>query len=251
MTCASGLRILAERDGRWGLLTVPSLFEMGLNDCRWVYRFDDGAITVHAIVAADKAVMQWHLTASGAPCRFLIFAHLALGEHEFRHPGIVEIDDGARRISLRPSPDWLWGQTYPQAVHHLAVSLPDIVETMGSGALLFEVQRAALGRRLYSDPHGRNAALLFRHRRLAERSGPCCRSGRSICRRRRRGGAARAALPLQLRQRHRHLDARRGLSRGGQHGPGRGAHHRQGSTGRLWVSYVESQQVKLNHSVCT
>jgi hypothetical protein len=89
-------------------------------------------------MAADEAAMQWRLTASGAPCRFLIFAHLALGEHEFRHPGIVEIDEAARRVSFRPSPDWLWGQTYPLAVHHLVVDAPDAVEAIGSGALLFE-----------------------------------------------------------------------------------------------------------------
>jgi len=30
----SGLRILVEIEGEWRLLTLPSLFEMGLSDCR-------------------------------------------------------------------------------------------------------------------------------------------------------------------------------------------------------------------------
>jgi cellobiose phosphorylase len=138
ITRGSGLRILAERNGRWGLLTVPSLFEMGFNDCRWLYQFDDGAIAVHAMVSTEDTAMQWHIAASGPSHRFLIFAHLVLGEHEFRHPGSVEIDHTARRISFRPSPDWLWVDHYPQAIHHLVAGTPQAVEAIGSGALLFD-----------------------------------------------------------------------------------------------------------------
>ena len=46
ITRASGLRILVEIDGAWRLLAVPSAFEMGLSDCRWVYRLDDREVTV-------------------------------------------------------------------------------------------------------------------------------------------------------------------------------------------------------------
>jgi cellobiose phosphorylase len=137
ITRAGGLRILADRGG-WRLLTTPSLFEMGLNDCRWLYRFEDGAICVHAIASPEDAAMQWHVTATGKPCRFLIFGHLTMGEHEFRHAAFVEVDEAARRISFRPSPEGLWGEHYAHALHHLVVSTPDAVEALGSGALLFE-----------------------------------------------------------------------------------------------------------------
>ena len=145
ITRTSGLRIFADRGKGWQLLTMPSLFEMGLSDCRWIYLFEDGAIIVNALVSAEDTAMQWQVTSSGGPCRFLICGHLVLGEHEFRHPGLVEIDETDKCLTFRPDPDWLWGQTYPQAVHRLVVGTPDAVEAIGSGKLLFasEAPRAA------------------------------------------------------------------------------------------------------------
>lgn len=138
ITRGSGLRLLADRGEGWRLLTVPSAFEMGLNDCRWLYRFADGAIAVHGIAACEDAAVQWHVTAEGRPCRFLLFGHLVMGEHEYRHAGRIELDEAGKRITLRPSPDWLWGEHYPDAVHHLVTSTPGSIEAMGSGALLFD-----------------------------------------------------------------------------------------------------------------
>jgi 1,2-beta-oligoglucan phosphorylase len=139
ITCASGLRILVDRGEGWRLLTVPSVFDIGLNDCRWVYRLADGdEIAVHALVPAEDAAMQWDIAVSGKACRFTVLAHAIMGEHEFRHPGAMEVDEAARRISFRPEAGWIWAETYPRAVHHLVTSTPDAVEAVGSGALLFE-----------------------------------------------------------------------------------------------------------------
>jgi cellobiose phosphorylase len=138
ITQASGLRILADWGDGWRLLTVPSVFEMGLNDCRWVYHYPDGVITVHALTSAEDTAMAWTIETSGKPCRFLVFGHLVMGEHEYRHPASVEIDEKAKRLSIRPGKDWIWGGKYGQAVHHLVTATPDAVEAMGSGALLFE-----------------------------------------------------------------------------------------------------------------
>jgi 1,2-beta-oligoglucan phosphorylase len=138
ITRASGLRILADRSEGWRLLTVPSLFEIGLSDCRWLYQFEDGAIDVHGWTPAEDTAMAWQITVEGKPCRFLIFGHVVMGEHEFRHPATVEIDETKRRISFRSNADWIWGQHYPQAVHHLVTATPEAVDAIGSGALLFE-----------------------------------------------------------------------------------------------------------------
>jgi cellobiose phosphorylase len=135
---ASGLRILADRGDGWRLLTMPSLFEMGLSDCRWIYQFADGAIEVHGWTPADDTAMAWQITASGKPCRFVVLGHAVMGEHDFRHPAIVDVDDKKTRISFRPNPDWIWGEHYPKAVHHLVTATPEAVEALGSGALLFD-----------------------------------------------------------------------------------------------------------------
>ncbi len=136
ITRASGLRILADRGDGWRLLAVPSLFEMGLNDCRWLYHFAEGDISVRAITPAEDTAAVWQVTASGAPCRFMVLGHAVMGEREFEHAALIEVDEAARRIAFRPDPHGIWARHYPNAVHHLVTSTPDAA--IGSGALLFD-----------------------------------------------------------------------------------------------------------------
>ena len=113
ITRASGLRMLIDAGDGWRLLTVPSAFEMGLSDCRWVYLLGGRTITVRAIASGEDPAMQWRVTVAGEPCRFLAFGHLVLGERELDSNGLIEIDTKSW-FSLRPGPDSLWGQHYPQ-----------------------------------------------------------------------------------------------------------------------------------------
>ncbi len=132
-----GLRVLAEIAGEWRLLTLPSLFEMGLSDCSWVYRTEGRTITIHAAASAEDSAIQWEIAAEGEPCRFLIFGQLVLGEREFSHAGLVEVDGDAKRFTFRPDPDSLWGKTYPSASYRLVTSTPGEVEALGGGELLY------------------------------------------------------------------------------------------------------------------
>jgi cellobiose phosphorylase len=133
---ASGLRVLIGTRSGWRLLAIPSAFEMGLSDCRWIYVLADRVVTVHAVAAGDDTAMQWRITVEGTPCRFLVFGHLVLGEREFEHAGIVDCDARKRRFTFRPDPGSLWGQRYPDAAYHLVTSTPDVVETIGGDELL-------------------------------------------------------------------------------------------------------------------
>ena len=137
ITRGSGLRVLAEIDGAWRLLTLPSRFEMGLSDCLWEYRHEGGTISVHVIASGEDPALQCTIEVEGAPCRFLVFGHLVLGEQDFAHSGIVEVDGVAKRLSFRPDPDWLWGQRYPDAVYHLVTSTPAAIDAIGGDELLY------------------------------------------------------------------------------------------------------------------
>ena len=53
------------RSDGWRLLTVPSAFEMGLSDCRWIYRLGERTITVSATVSGDEPAMQWRVAVEG------------------------------------------------------------------------------------------------------------------------------------------------------------------------------------------
>ena len=137
ITRASGLRMLVDIGEGWRLLAIPSVFEMGLSYCRWIYSLGARLITISAIASGDDAAMLWRIAVEGEPCRFLIFGHLTLGEREFDHASRVELDEGAKRFSFRPDPDWLWGQRYPQAVYHLVSSTPEAIEAIGGDEFLY------------------------------------------------------------------------------------------------------------------
>ena len=137
ITRSGGLRVLIEAGGGWQLLAEPSVFEMGLSDCRWIYRLEARTVTVRAVASGDDPAMQWRIAVEGVPCRFLVFGGLVLGEREFDHAGRVEIDADNRRIAFRPDPASLWGQRYPDAVYHLVTSTPDAIEAVGGDELLY------------------------------------------------------------------------------------------------------------------
>ena len=58
LTRASGLRMLVDAGQGWRLLTVPSAFEMGLSDCRWIYRLPDRTVSVRAIASGDDPALR-------------------------------------------------------------------------------------------------------------------------------------------------------------------------------------------------
>jgi cellobiose phosphorylase len=145
VTPGSGLRILVEAGRGWQLLSVPSIFEMGLSDCRWIYRLEDRAITVSLACSGTDPAVQWRVSVDGAPCRFLIFAHLVLGERELEQEPSVTVDERGCRFTLRPDAGSLWGQRYPDAVFHLVVSTPDAIEALGGDELLYEDGRTRNG----------------------------------------------------------------------------------------------------------
>ena len=137
ITRASGLRMLMETKDGWRLLTVPSAFEMGLSDCRWVYRLDKRTVTVSATVAGDEPAMRWRVAVEGPKCRFLVFGHLVLGEQEFAHASRIEVDSKRKRFTFRPDLNDRWGQQYPEAVYRLVTSTPGRVEAVGGDELLY------------------------------------------------------------------------------------------------------------------
>ena len=137
LTRASGLRILIDQGEGWQLLGVPSLFDMGLSDCRWIYALGERTVTVHAACAGDDAAMQWRIEVDGPPARFLVIGHLVLGEREFEQSGSVAIDHGAKRISFAPGADWLWGRAFPEARLDLVTATPEAVAAVGGDELVY------------------------------------------------------------------------------------------------------------------
>ena len=138
ITRASGLRMLIDAGEGWRLLTIPSAFEIGLSDCRWIYRFGMRTIAVRAIVSGEDQAMQWRVAVDGEPCKFLVFGHLVLGERELENQSWIEVEPNSKRFLFWPDPNSIWGQHYPFAVYHLVTSTPDAIEAIGGDELLYD-----------------------------------------------------------------------------------------------------------------
>ena len=123
---------------------------------------------MRAVASGDDPALQWRVAVEGAPCRFLVFGSLVLGEREHDHAGRVEIDADNRRIAFRPDPASLWGQRYPDAVYHLVTGAPDAIEAVGGDELLYADGQPRGGAvvALQDAPYGR---ARFRRRRRAGR----------------------------------------------------------------------------------
>jgi cellobiose phosphorylase len=145
ITRDSGLRMLVDAGTGWQLLTVPSVFEIGLSDCRWIYRLGARTITVAALVSGQEAAIQWRVAIAGQPCRLLVLGRLVIGEQEFAHAAQLEIDAAQKRFTFRPERGGLWSQRYPQAVYHLVTSTPESIEALGSDELLYSDGKARTG----------------------------------------------------------------------------------------------------------
>ncbi len=137
LTRNSGLRIMVDTGSDWQLLGVPSAFDMGLSDCRWIYRLADRTITVSAVAAGDDPAMQWSIAVEGPACRFLAYGQVTLGEREYETSGRITLDAEAKQITLQPDPNWLWGQRYPDASYRLVSSTKDAVDDVGGDELLY------------------------------------------------------------------------------------------------------------------
>ncbi len=147
ITRGSGLRILVDQGEGWRLLTTPSLFENGLNDCRWIYEAGAGGkpgrIVVHAFASVREPALRWRVKIDGPPARLLIAGHCVMGERELGQSAAVVVDAPAGRAMLRPDPASLWGQHYPESVYVWQADQPELTRRIGGSELLFADGEAA------------------------------------------------------------------------------------------------------------
>ena len=182
----AGLRILVDAGGGWRLLAVPSAFEMGLSDCRWIYRLDDRTVTVRAVAVGRRpgdAVARSPSRAS--PAASWSSATSCSASASSTMPAASRSTPTRKRFAFRPDPDSLWGQRYPDAVYHLVTSTPDAIEAIGGDELLYADGQPRGGAyvALRTRP---TSALRLRRRRLDDRPGG--------------GGAARGEIRARRRR---------------------------------------------------
>ena len=227
--CASS----SSSGGGWRLLAEPSAFEMGLSDCRWIYRLDGRTVTVRAMASGDDPAMQWRVDGRrrALPLPRLRRPRPRRARARPRRPG-RDRRRRARRIAFRPDPAWLWGQRYPDAVYHLVTGTPDAIEAIGGDELLYADGRPRGGGFVALRTRPTDGARLRRRRRARRPGGGRAAGGDAT-----RGGVDAAAV-LAARRRATGDHVTRGLRLDGGGAERRRARHAasRGSRRTRWCT---------------
>ncbi|MEO7229705.1 MAG: cellobiose phosphorylase, partial [Candidatus Limnocylindrales bacterium] len=134
---ASGQRIFIRTSGGYELLGLPSAFEMGPNSARWIYHDDRFTVTIRVAVSLDAPACSLTVVVErGGPLEFLISHDIVLGTNEYDAVGHIEVDASGARVTLRPAPEALVRQRYPEATFFIVSPDAEDVEAIGGDGLL-------------------------------------------------------------------------------------------------------------------
>ena len=128
----SGLRLAVQIDGEdtWQRLGVPSLFDMGIDDARWIYKHDRGTFEVVSRASGGRISFAVFVT-DGPAVAVKMTAHLVCGDREHEKPGAFTSDPDAGSFHFRPAADTLFAGAYPDATFDLTFDEPGQVTAMG------------------------------------------------------------------------------------------------------------------------
>ncbi|MFC4808842.1 GH36-type glycosyl hydrolase domain-containing protein [Paenibacillus sp. GCM10023250] len=117
----SGQRIYVEAGGKYRLLTLPSLYEIGFNYARWIYKLADDTLVVTAWTKADSPELALEaVSKTGRAYRFLVTNQMTMNDKEYELPYLVE-QDGAELV-FRADPESLSAGAYPELHYRLGVT---------------------------------------------------------------------------------------------------------------------------------
>ncbi len=94
----SGQRIYLRIDGKYRLLTLPGIFEMGMNYSKWYYKLPNDMLTITAYTAADRSDLILEVSSkSNKKYDYIITNQLVMGTNEYtKDIYYTEIKDGIR-----------------------------------------------------------------------------------------------------------------------------------------------------------
>ena len=133
-----GQRVFVEGTDGWQLLDLPSAFEMDPSGCRWIYWHAGGRIEVRsrAAVSSHELLLEIEVV-DGAPCRFLVSSHVALGGDDGADAVPLRAVRDERGIALGAPPDSDVGQRFPYGCFRIDPVRGTAIEALGGDELLF------------------------------------------------------------------------------------------------------------------
>lgn len=124
----SGQRIYVEINGKYRLLTLPSIFEIGFNYARWYYKTSDDVITVTNYTVLDSTEIHTTVTSQkGTSYRYLVTNQITMNNNEYLVPFHYDVATNTIRFTADENADS--AKTYPNLTYQLKVTGSDIKVT--------------------------------------------------------------------------------------------------------------------------
>ncbi|MBP3041486.1 cellobiose phosphorylase, partial [Bacillaceae bacterium Marseille-Q3522] len=121
----SGQRIYVEIDGYYRLLTMPSMFEIGFNYVRWIYKWEKDTFVITNYTKADSPEIHLHFqSVKGKKYRYLVTNQVIMNGNEYELP--FHMKKGNRVLSFYPDNQTIAANVYPDLSYLLHVTGTDI-----------------------------------------------------------------------------------------------------------------------------
>lgn len=122
---AQGQRIYVKTDDQYHLLTMPSLFEMGFNYVKWIYKTAEETFTVTNYTHSESNTVKLTVeTMSGNDYAYKVTNQVVLHESESNVPYFYSKEDNL--ITFKPSEQSVVNHTYPELTYYMKVEGPAV-----------------------------------------------------------------------------------------------------------------------------
>ena len=130
----TGQRIYVRLNGQYRMLTVPGLFEMGMNYSRWYYKTEEETFVVTSYTMNKGCGVKMDVKAlSGKAYDFIVTSHVTMGPDEQAHDICFDVIDGGLRFPLAT-------KEYPDTFYEFR--LPNCEFTVSDDRIFFDAEEA-------------------------------------------------------------------------------------------------------------
>lgn len=108
----TGQRIFVKLNGEYKLLTMPAVFQMGLNYVKWLYVIEDDVLVVETIINEKTSKLTTNVKSTlGKSYEFLLSNYLTMAQNEHEAPVLANINGNT--ITLKHADSWMTHGAYP------------------------------------------------------------------------------------------------------------------------------------------
>lgn len=131
---AQGQRIYIKTDDQYHLLTMPSLFEMGFNYVRWIYKTEMDTFTVTNFTHSQSDTIKLKVeSSSGKAYAYKVTTQVVLNDGEYAVPFNYSQRDNL--LTFKPGNESFINTAYPELTYHMQIEGPSITCSDGSSLL--------------------------------------------------------------------------------------------------------------------